>query len=356
MSTLLIAEAGVNHNGSLDMAMAMVDAAAEAGADVIKFQTFRSEQVISRNAPKAAYQEKTTGADESQLEMVRRLELDEEAHKALASRCRKVGLEFLSTPFDLESLSLLQHLGLDRLKISSGEITNGPLLLHAARTGLPILLSTGMAGLGDIETALGVLAFGYLDHGGSPGQEAFAAAYSSVEGQSVLRQKVTLLHCTTEYPAPLEDVNLRAMDTLREAFGLAAGYSDHTAGIVVSLAAVARGACVIEKHFTLDRTLPGPDHAASLLPAEFAALADGVRQIEKALGSPRKLVAASEAKNRPIARKSLVAACPITAGELFAEENITAKRPGNARSPMDFWSLLGRAATRAYRPDEAIDE
>jgi len=356
MSILLIAEAGVNHNGSLDMAMAMVDAAAEARADVIKFQTFRSEQVISRNAPKAAYQKKVTGADESQLEMVRRLELDEEAHKALASRCRKVGLEFLSTPFDLESLGLLQAMGLDRLKISSGEITNGPLLLNAAQTDLPIILSTGMAGLGDIETALGVLAFGYLNRGEAPSLEAFAAAYSSVDGQAVLRQKVTLLHCTTEYPAPLEDVNLRAMDTLREAFGLAVGYSDHTNGIVVSLAAAARGACVIEKHFTLDRTLPGPDHAASLLPAEFAALADGVRHIEKALGSPRKLVAASEARNRPIARKSLVAACPIAAGELFTEENITAKRPGYGRSPMDFWPLLGRRATRSYRSDEAIDE
>ncbi|HEY9070162.1 MAG TPA: N-acetylneuraminate synthase [Candidatus Ozemobacteraceae bacterium] len=353
-STLIIAEAGVNHNGSPDLALELVEIAARAGADIVKFQTFRAERVISRFAPKAEYQTKTTDARESQLEMVRKLEIDEETHQRLITRCRELGIEFLSTPFDRESVDLLVRLGVKRLKVPSGEITNGPLLLHIARTGLPVILSTGMSTMQEVEEALGVLAFGYAGRRETPSRALFRDAFGTGAGQAHLQAKVTLLHCTTEYPAPFDDVNLCAMDTLRDAFGLPVGLSDHTTGIAVPLAAVARGASVIEKHFTLDKTLPGPDHKASLEPQELTAMVAGIRQIERALGTGLKQPAPSERKNLGIARKSLVAAIPIKAGEPFTPENLTAKRPGTGISPMDYWSCLGHKAHHDYEVDEPI--
>ena len=352
----IIAEAGVNHNGSLDLALQLVDAAADAGADAVKFQTFRADRLVSGSAPKAEYQKAATGASESQFEMLRRLELDQEAHQQLLAHCGKRGIQFLSTPFDPESIDLLaMTLDLPMLKLSSGEITNAPLLLKAARSGKPIILSTGMATLGDVETALGVLAFGYTDHDNMPGEGAFRAAYAGAEGQGVLREQVTLLHCTTEYPAPFADVNLRAMGTLSAAFGLRVGFSDHTEGIAVPIAAAALGAVLIEKHFTLDRTLPGPDHKASLEPDELKQMVTAIRQVELAFGSYRKLPVPSEIGNAQVARRSIVAAWAIRAGEPFSEGNLSVKRPGSGISPLRYWELIGRPAGRNYMPDELID-
>jgi N-acetylneuraminate synthase len=351
----VIAEAGVNHNGSLDLALELVDTAAASGADAVKFQTFKADRLVAVGAPKAEYAMRTTDAAESQLDMIRKLELDIKAHDRIVERCAARGIEFMSTPFDVESAALLaDRYKVRRMKIPSGEITNPLLLLAAARSGRPIILSTGMSKLGEIEDALGVLAFGYLD-GAAPGTKEFVAAFESPKGQTVLRDSVTLLHCTTEYPAPFEDVNLRAMDTLASAFGLAVGYSDHTPGITMPIAAAARGACVIEKHFTLDRSMPGPDHAASVEPDQLAALITGVREVEKALGAPGKLVTASEQKNRPISRKSLVAAHAIAAGTVLREDDIKVKRPGSGASPMGYWDYVGRPATRDYAADELLD-
>lgn len=353
--TLLIAEAGVNHNGSLDMALRLVDAAAEAGADLVKFQTFRAAGLASRKAPKADYQMRRTDAGESQFDMLRRLELTEDAHERLIGHCAERGIGFLSTPFDPVSLDLLVRLGVQRLKLGSGDLTNAPLLVAIGRTGLPLILSTGMADLGEVEAALKALAFGYLRRDVPPSLAAFGNSYSSPEGQSALVGAVTLLHCTTEYPASLADVNLRAMDTMAAAFGLPVGYSDHTEGTTVAVAAAARGACIIEKHLTLDRSLPGPDHAASLEPAEWRAMAQAVRDVGRALGDGRKVMMPGERRNAAIARKSLVAARPIAAGELFSPENLTCKRPASGQSPFGFWSLLGQPARRAYDEDEVIE-
>lgn len=351
----IIAEAGVNHNGSIEMAKQLVDVAAGAGADAVKFQTFKAEKVISKYAPKADYQKKMTSESESQLDMVKKLELDENAHRILIEYCRSRNIEFLSTPFDIESIDLLAYkLDLPRIKIPSGEITNGPHLLHVAKTGKPVILSTGMSTISEVETALGVLAFGYLANNNKPSLKKFRDAYCSETGRQALEEKVTLLHCTTEYPVPFEDVNLRVMDTMRNAFGLPVGYSDHTTGIAISLAAAARGAVIIEKHFTLDKTLPGPDHKASLEPQEFSAMVKGIRALELALGDPRKVPALSEIKNIAIARKSLTAACHINKGDQFSELNLTIKRPGNGISPMFFWDLLKKTADREYREDDTI--
>ena len=270
-SVEVIAEAGVNHNGDMGLAVRLVEAAAAAGVDTVKFQTFKAESLVAQEAPKADYQKQTTNSAESQLDMLRKLELSESDHRTLIDKAAARGLAFLSTPFHESSVDLLAKLGVSRLKIPSGEVTNGPLLLKASRAGLPLILSTGMATLGEVETALGVLAFGYAaPKDAAPSLAAFTAAYSSVEGHVGLMENVVLLHCTTEYPAPFADVNLRAMETMTAAFGLPVGYSDHTPGIAVPIAAAALGAVVIEKHFTLDRTLPGPDHRASLEPDEFA--------------------------------------------------------------------------------------
>lgn len=357
----VIAEAGVNHNGSLDMALALVDAAADAGADVVKFQTFRADRLATAAAGKAAYQQRTSGADEGQRAMLRRLELDAAAHRTLLARCAERGIEFMSTPFDEESLDLLvADIGVARLKLPSGEITNGPLLLRAARTGLPLILSTGMSVLGEIEAAVGVLAYGYAKEAaaafGPPGAAAFAAALADPTARARLADRVTLLHCTTEYPAAPETVNLAAMDTLAAAFGLPIGYSDHTEGIAVPLAAAARGAVVIEKHFTLDRTLPGPDHRASLEPEALAAMVAGIRTVEIALGNGHKGPQPGELGNRAVVRKGLVAARPIIAGAVIGPDDITAKRPAVGASPMAWWDWVGRVAPRAFTTDEPLQE
>ncbi|MBF0126365.1 MAG: N-acetylneuraminate synthase [Magnetococcales bacterium] len=352
----IIAEAGVNHNGRLDLALRLVDAAAGAGANAVKFQTFRAADLVSRHAPKAAYQQSLTNPEESQLALLERLELDQASHLMLADHCRQRGIAFLSTPFDAASLAFLVHgMGLETLKIPSGELTNGPFLLQVGATGKRILLSTGLATLGEIETALGVLAFGLLALREPPSVAGCAAAFASSEGRAALAGQVTLLHCTTEYPAPFGEVNLRAMDTMRQAFGLPVGYSDHTTGIVVPIAAAARGAVVIEKHFTLDRSLPGPDHPASLEPEELTAMVEAIRVVEQAMGHGVKVPMASERKNRLVARKSLVALEPIGQGERFSSANLGVKRPGSGLSPMEYWRLLGGVARRDYQPDECID-
>lgn len=351
----IIAEAGVNHDGSLEMAKKLVDVAAEAGADAVKFQTFKADELVSTTAPKADYQKAATGTAESQREMLKKLELDESAHRVLASHCRKRGIQFLSTPFDEDSVNLLAtRIKVPMLKLSSGEITNGPLLLSAAQTGLPILLSTGMSTLADIKAALGVIAFGYTVKKEKPSQKAFKAAFSSTRGQRSLKERVTLLHCTTEYPAPFTDVNLRAMDTMREAFGLPVGYSDHTSGMIVPIAAAARGASVIEKHFTLNRELPGPDHKASLEPRELRAMVQAIRDIELTLGSGEKKRAPSEDKNITVARRSLMAARNIKKSEILTQENLTCKRPGNGLSPLRYWEMLGKKSDKDYRKDEMV--
>ncbi|MGD9787021.1 MAG: N-acetylneuraminate synthase [Sulfuricellaceae bacterium] len=330
--TYIIAEAGVNHNGDIDLAYRLVDAAVEAGADAVKFQTFSSKEVASRFASKAEYQTKATGNAESQLEMLARLELSPEAHRSLVEYCKKRGITFLSTPFDSSSLDLLLGLEIPMLKIPSGEITNLPFLRRLGASGKPIILSTGMATLGEVETALTIL------------EEAGAN-----------RQDITILHCNTEYPTPFEDVNLRAMDTLRLALDVSVGYSDHTPGIEVAIAAVARGASVIEKHFTLSRSMPGPDHKASLEPDELKNMVHAIRHVEMALGSTRKSPSPSEKGNIPIARRSLVAARDIEKGELFSPENLTAKRPGTGVSPMRWDDVMGKAAPRRFSADELIE-
>ena len=331
-STFIIAEAGVNHNGSLGIALQMVDAAVAAGADAVKFQTFKAERIIADSAPKADYQQETTGTDESQLEMVRKLELDEAAHVGLYQHCRKKGITFLSTPFDLESIDLLNRLGLAIFKIPSGEITNLPYLRKLGALNKRLILSTGMSKLGEIEAALEV-----LTESGTPVEQ------------------ITVLHCNTEYPTPFEDVNLKAMLTMKAAFpGMQVGYSDHTPGIEVAIAAVALGAGVIEKHFTLDRNMEGPDHRASLEPNELKSMVTAIRNIEKAMGTGIKRLSPSEEKNKLIARKSLVAAQTIKAGEWFSADNITTKRPGTGISPMCWDEVLGQVAQKDYEKDELI--
>lgn len=332
MKTLIIAEAGVNHNGCIETAKKLVEAAAIAGADLVKFQSFITSKNISPNAPKAKYQLSSTGANESQYDMVRKLELSRLDHEILIKECNRIGIGFFSTAFDVNSFDMLVELGLDRVKIPSGELTNLPLLRHITRLGLPVIMSTGMANLGDIEAALEV-----MEQVGTP------------------RQKVTVLHCTTEYPTPMEDVNLRAMLSIKAALGVQIGYSDHTHGIEVPIAAVALGATVIEKHFTLDRNLPGPDHQASLEPHELKAMIEGIRNIERALGDGIKRPSASELKNKPIARKSLIAVQPIRAGEVFSTINTGAKRPGNGISPMLWDEVIGRTAKRDFAVDELIE-
>lgn len=353
----VIAEAGVNHNGSLEMALRLVDVASDAGADAVKFQTFKAASLASAEAPKAGYQLSTTAAEESQFEMLRRLELSEAMHRAVAERAAERGIEFLSTPFDEASLAFLtDEMRMRTVKIPSGEITNGPLLLAVARRAANVIVSTGMSSLGEIETALGVIAFGMTASPDAvPGRIAFERAYASTEGQLALRSRVTLLHCTSEYPAPVAEVNLAAMGTLASAFGLPVGYSDHTVGIHISVAAAALGATIIEKHFTLDRQLPGPDHRASIEPAELRDMVSFIRDVTLARGAGRKVATASELSTRDVARKSLVAGCPVATGDLWTTANLTAKRPGLGLSPMLYWERLGTAATRSHAKDEAIE-
>lgn len=330
MSVYIIAEAGVNHNGSLELALRMVEEAKRAGVDCIKFQTFVSENLVSHFAQKAEYQKANTGIDDSQLAMLKKLELSFSDFEKLKVCCEQKGVHFSSTPFDLESIEFLDTLDMPFWKIPSGEITNLPYLLAIAKTRRPVILSTGMCEMEEIEAA-----FELLKTNGTP--------------------QITLLHCNTEYPTPFEDVNLGAMQTLREHFQVPVGYSDHTKGIEVSLAAVALGAAVIEKHMTFDCRMEGPDHKASLEPAELAAMVSGIRHIEKAIGSNVKAVSPSEKKNIVIARKSIVARKPIRQGERLTENNITTKRPGNGISPMRWFDVLGTTALRDFAEDELIE-
>lgn len=329
--TLIIAEAGVNHNGSLEMAMQLIEKAAEAGVDYVKFQTFKSEKLVSRHATKAEYQKANTDGEDSQLKMLQLLELSPEDHLRLIEHCNHCGIKFLSTAFDLDSIDFLDSLNLDLWKIPSGEITNLPYLRRIAQKGSRIIMSTGMCEPEDIEAALNV-----LTSNGTP------------------IENITLLHCNTEYPTPWGDVNLRAMHDIANRFNVPVGYSDHTKGIEVPIAAVALGATVIEKHFTLDNNLPGPDHKASLEPQQLKAMVDAIRHIEQALGDGVKQVSESERKNIAIARKSIVAASYIKKGELFSEENLTVKRPGGGISPMKWDEVIGTTASRDYLADELI--
>ena len=359
-SVEVIAEAGVNHNGSLERALTMVDAAAEAGADIVKFQTFKADKLATRAAPKADYQRRATNGAGSQLHMLRALELDENAHACLIEHCRARGIGFLSTPFDLGSLDLLaRRFALARLKLGSGELTNAPLLLAAARSGKSLIVSTGMATLEEVEAALAVLAYGVRADGvrgnAAPSRAAFAEALDDPAARQKLRERVVLLHCTSAYPTPYGEVNLRAMDTLAAAFGLPVGLSDHSQGITIAVAAAARGAVVIEKHFTLDRDLPGPDHQASLEPDELGRMVAEIRQVEQALGNGVKTPSAAERGTAAVARKSLVATRAIRRGEALSADNMTVKRPGEGVSPMRYWEVIGAPAIRDFAEDEVIE-
>lgn len=331
MRVFVIAEAGVNHNGSIELAKQLIDVASEAGADAVKFQTFKAENLVSKHATKAAYQRETTDNEESQFDMIKRLELDVDRHKELMDYCNQKKIMFLSTPFDHDSIELLEKMGLEVFKIPSGEITNLPYLRHIGRLDKKVILSTGMADIGEIEDALDVL----IEAG-------------------TKKKNITVLHANTMYPTPMEDVNLKAMQTIACTFGVEIGYSDHTLGIEVPIAAVAMGAQVIEKHFTLDKTMEGPDHRASLEPDELKAMVKAIRNIEKALGSGIKKTSLSEKPNMEVARKSIVAAREIKKGEVLSEDNLAVKRPGNGLSPMRWDEIVGTKASRDYRQDELI--
>lgn len=327
---MIIAEAGVNHNGDFNLAKQMVDVAKQAGVDYIKFQTFRPEKLVSRYAQKAEYQKETTGADESQLQMLQKLTLTDSNFIELKNYCDNIGVGFISTPFDLESIDFLETLDMDFWKIPSGEITNLPYLEAIARTGRKVIMSTGMCDIEEINEAVSIL-----------------------ENNGV--SDIVLLHCNTQYPTPFEHVNLMAIDTIRKKTGKETGYSDHTQGIEVPIAAVAMGARVIEKHFTLDKNMEGPDHKASLNPDELKAMVMAIRNIEKALGDGKKEVTASETANKAVARKSIVASRNISKGETFSPENMTTKRPGNGISPMQWYSVVGSIAKRDFQEDELIE-
>lgn len=330
---LIIAEAGVNHNGSLDIAKRLVDEATDAGVDIVKFQTFKAEKLVSKSAKQAEYQQRNMGkTDDSQYSMLKKLELSPLQHEELIDYCREKGIRFFSTAFDMDSIEYLHSLNLGLWKIPSGEITNYPYLRKIAQYGEPVILSTGMCELSDIEAAIQVL----LSHG-------------------LQKNQITVLHCNTEYPTPMRDVNLKAMLEIERKFGVAVGYSDHTEGIEVPIAAVALGATVIEKHFTLDKNMDGPDHKASLEPQDLRAMVKAIRNIEQALGSGHKVISASERKNIEVARKSIVAACPIRKGDLLTDENLTVMRPGNGISPMRWEEVIGTYATRNYQEEEPIE-
>ncbi len=331
MSVFIIAEAGVNHNGSIKLAKDLIDVAVESGADAVKFQTFKAENLVSKTAEKADYQKKTTDALESQFDMIKKLELDVSTHKELLAYCQEKGIMFLSTPFDHDSIDLLSDLGLQIFKIPSGEITNLPYLKHIGSLGKRVILSTGMSDLKEVEDALSIL----IDAGTS-------------------KTNITVLHANTMYPTPMEDVNLNAMLTIQKEFDISVGYSDHTLGIEVDIAAVAMGATVIEKHFTLDKVMDGPDHKASLEPEELMIMVKGIRNIEKALGSSKKKPSPSESININIVRKSIVANKDIQKGDLLTDKNIIVKRPGYGISPMKWDGIIGTVATKNYKIDDLI--
>ena len=329
--TIIIAEAGVNHNGSMKYAKRLIEVAAEAGADFVKFQTFRAEALATQTAEKAEYQKSVSGVKENQFEMIKKLELDKNDHEELMIHCNQRGVKFLSTAFDRDSIKLLEKYNIPLYKIPSGEITNLPYLRYIGQLGKPIILSTGMSTLDEVRDALNILM-----------------------KAGTKKDKITVLHCNTEYPTPMEDVNLNAMLTIKDKLGVKIGYSDHTLGIEIPIAAVAMGATVIEKHFTIDRTLPGPDHAASLEPEELKAMVSSIRNIEKSLGDGLKKPSPSEIKNLPIARKSIVAKKKIKKGELFSEKNITLKRPGSGISPMKWDKVLNIKSKYDFNTDDLI--
>ena len=331
--TLIIAEAGVNHNGDIKIAKQLIDVAADCGADYVKFQTFSADRIVTKSADKAEYQKQSSDSSESQFEMLKRLELSVEMHLELIEHCKHKSIKFLSTGFDIQSVDLLVGLGLNLVKIPSGEITNLPLLRHIGSLDLPVILSSGMSTMKEIGDALLIL-----------------------EQTGLRRDQITVLHCTTEYPAPMSEVNLRAMNNICTTYGVAVGYSDHTVGIEVAIAAVALGASVIEKHFTIDRSLPGPDHRASLEPNELIAMVKAIRNVEVALGSDVKEPTISEIKNIRIARKSILAGRKIEVGEILSASNLVVKRPGDGVSPMHWDQLVGQIASRNYLPDEMIDQ
>lgn len=349
----IIAEAGVNHNGSFELALQLVNAAAASGADAVKFQTFDARKLARASAPKADYQKQTTDSDESQLDMLRKLELPRDWHAELQEHAKSKGIEFLSTAFDLESLDFLAELGMPFFKVPSGELTNGPLLWRFARLGKPLVVSTGMATLSEVEQALAVIAHAF-NAAAEPSDIADVwRGWSDPAWRASLQGRVTLLHCTSQYPTPMQECNLRAMDTLR-AFGLPVGYSDHTEGILISVAAVARGATVIEKHFTLDRAMPGPDHKASLEPAELTHMVKQIRDLQLALGDGSKCPQPSEWNTRQVARQHVVAARDIAADTLFSRDDLTTARSGGGLPAAVLWGLIGTVATQAYAVGEPI--
>ena len=356
---LVIAEAGVNHCGDVDMALRLVDAAAEAGADVVKFQTFSADRLAGAAAPKAAYQDRNDPAHASQLEMLRALELPHEAFVRIIEHCRAREIAFLSTPFDIGSVDFLtETLGVSAIKIGSGDLTNAPLLHHAARAGKPLIVSTGMADMAEVEEAMGViaLALGFGPEGTDPSPAAAARAWAAPGAREAVAERVTVLHCTSQYPAAPEAVNLRAMVTMGAALDVPVGYSDHTLGLSVSVAATAMGARAIEKHLTLDRSLDGPDHLASLEPEEMGRMITMIRETEVALGDGVKRPHQSELDTRAVARQSLVAACPIAAGEPFTPDALTTMRVGGGMAPIHLWTLAGRTASKDYEPGDPIAE
>ncbi|WP_339215281.1 N-acetylneuraminate synthase [Solibacillus sp. FSL W8-0372] len=352
--TYIIAEAGVNHNGSSDMAKQLVDIAKEAGADAVKFQTFKAENLVTKNAKQADYQIENLKESTSQFHMLKKLELTFEEFTALRQYCVDKGIEFLSTPFDYESVDFLfDDLQINTAKIPSGELTNSPFIYAIAKKKKPIILSTGMATIDDIHEALSYIAFGLAN---KTEMEQVAAFYTTQQAKRLLQQYVTILHCTTEYPAPFDTINLHAMATLQQEFRVSIGLSDHSEGIAVPTAAVALGAKVIEKHFTLDKTLEGPDHVASLEPQELKQMVKQIREVEQALGNGHKVPSAIELKNRIPARKSLVARMAIEKGKPFTAENLTVKRPGSGIAPSNYWAYLGKQAEKSYEQDELINE
>lgn len=354
--TLIIAEAGVNHNGSMDIARQLIDAAADAGADVVKFQSFTADALATKGARRARYQIDNMKDDGSQAAMLRALEISEQDHSLLYDHCAKRGIAFLSTAFDFASLNVVLSLNPKWIKIPSGDITFGPMLLRASQTRKRIILSTGMATMADIEDALAVIAYGLTSDSMPKNFGEIRAAFALPDTANLLKQYVTILHCVTMYPCPPSAVNLSAMDTIRHHFGLPVGYSDHSLGIAIPIAAVARGATVIEKHLTLSRSMPGPDHAASLEPDEFAAMVKGIREVEQANGDGNKNPTITELETRLVARRSLTAAREIRRGEIIKFADLEAKRPATGISPMQTWDVVGRTSSRHYAIDDEVTE
>lgn len=357
MKAYIIAEAGVNHNGSLDMAKRLVDVAKIAGADAVKFQTFKAENLVTRSAKQAAYQVDNLGEETSQFEMLKSLELSYEEFVELKKYCDSVQLELLSTPFDFESVDfLLDVIEMKQVKIPSGELTNSPFIHYIATKRKSIILSTGMATMEEIHEALAFIAYGLSPIDKPVELHAVKEYYKTEDAKALLKQYVTVLHCTTEYPAPFETIHLNAMDVLKKELGLPIGFSDHSEGIAIPIAAAALGATVIEKHFTLDCNLPGPDHRASLEPTELEQMIDGIRAVERAMGNQAKTHSKVELENRQAARKSIVAKQAIAAGKIITEDYLTTKRPGNGMPPSSYWSLIGKVSTKSYEVDDLIDE